>query len=92
LHRRQWCAAQRRDAAAAGVNANASNEAISARPVQAIVLLNPAADMTELQSEKYASGVQNEADVRSSVPDSPQLLLKQLRFGLCLFTGRRPLS
>jgi hypothetical protein len=72
--------------------APASKQAISEASAQGKLPLSGSADTHELPFEKCTGGWRNEGRVRFCVPDSPQVMLKRLRFGLCLFTEQRPLS
>jgi hypothetical protein len=71
---------------------NDGNTPVSVSTVRAKLNLSTAANVTETREKNSRAQYRNGVDVQSCVPDSPQVLLKPLRIGLCLFTARRPLS
>ena len=71
---------------------NDGNTPISASTVRAKLNLNTAVNIPEIKAKISPAQYRNGVDVQICVPDSPQVLLKPLRIGPCLFTARRPLS
>ena len=71
---------------------NDGHTTVSMSAVCAKLNLSTSANVTETREKNSRAQYRNGVDVQSCVPDSPQVLLKPLRIGLCLFTARRPLS